>query len=667
MLMKGSDIWVTTNVLSKQIMSLTKEILGLLWLVAVLFELQGIKADTSWAEETSGRYLGPWQVRATPDGASVFVLCKDAARIAVIDVASQQVTRWINTPADPHDFLISPDAKVIYIAAGVSNGIVAELKSDDGAQIRQISVGHTPGGLALSKENSRLFVCNRFDNTVSIIDLVAGREEKRLAVTREPVAAALTPDEKRLFVANLLPLDRCDSYDVAAVVSSIDTLTFEVHPIRLPNGSTDVHGLAISPDGKWVYVVHVLSRYQMPTTQLERGWMNTNALTIIDVQNERVLNTVLLDDVDLGAALPWAVVCSADGQKLVVSHASTDEISVIDIPAVLEKLKKLPPTPEAAQAAGVSYDGSQTSLSAVDVPNDLSFLVGLKERIPLYGLGPYDYLSADSEKIVKGARGLALVGSKVFVATYFGDLVTVVDLKASKYQRLSYVSLGPKPILTQERLGELYFHDASLCFQHWQSCATCHPDGRVDGLNWDLLNDGLGTPKNNKSLLLAHQTPPAMWEGVRANAEEAVRSGIRHIQFAVRPEEDAQAIDAYLKSLRPVPSPHLVNGQLSESARRGRELFFSERLKCHHCHPEPLYTDLKKHNVGSRGPLDRSGEFDTPTLIEVWRTAPYLHDGHYLTLEELFRDGKHGETAGSDVRSLTEQELHDLCEFVRSL
>ena len=43
-------------------------------------------------------------------------------------------------------------------------------------------------------------------------------------------------------------------------------------------------------------------------------------------------------------------------------------------------------------------------------------------------------------------------------------------------------------------------------------------------LNWDLLNDGVGNPKNTRSLLLAHKTPPAMFLGVRANAEAAVRA-----------------------------------------------------------------------------------------------------------------------------------------------
>jgi cytochrome c peroxidase len=212
----------------------------------------------------------------------------------------------------------------------------------------------------------------------------------------------------------------------------------------------------------------------------------------------------------------------------------------------------------------------------------------------------------------------------------------------------------------------MFFSDADLCFQHWQSCTSCHPDARVDALNWDLMNDGMGTPKNNRSMLLVHKTPPAMSEGVRATAEEAVRSGITHIQFAVRPEEDAVAIDEYLKTLQPVPSPHLVGGQLSEAAQRGKALFFSERVGCFKCHPEPLYTDLQMHDVASRGQYDRRSEFDTPTLIECWRTAPYMHDGHFTTVEDLIRQGKHGQKMG-DVAGLSDQEVKDLAEFVLSL
>ena len=157
-----------------------------------------------------------------------------------------------------------------------------------------------------------------------------------------------------------------------------------------------------------------------------------------------------------------------------------------------------------------------------------------------------------------------------------------------------------------------------------------------------------------------------MWEGVRPTGESAVRSGITHIQFAVRPEEDAVAIDEYLKALVPVPSPLLVNGQLSESAKRGKALFMSEKIGCGVCHPEPLYTDLMMHDVESKGPYDRRLDFDTPSLNECWRTAPYLHDGRYTTIRQLLKEGKHGHKQGP-VEKLTDQEINDIAEFVLSL
>ena len=93
----------------------------------------------------------------------------------------------------------------------------------------------------------------------------------------------------------------------------------------------------------------------------------------------------------------------------------------------------------------------------------------------------------------------------------------------------------------------------------------------MDGFNWDLLNDGIGNPKNTKSLLLAYKTPPVMSLGVRTNAEAAVRAGLAHILFTQQPEEVPAAIYEYLKSLKPVPSPHLVHGKLSKAARRGQK------------------------------------------------------------------------------------------------
>ena len=72
------------------------------------------------------------------------------------------------------------------------------------------------------------------------------------------------------------------------------------------------------------------------------------------------------------------------------------------------------------------------------------------------------------------------------------------------------------------------------------------------------------------------------------------------------------------------------------------------------------------HDVDTENPFDRRKDFDCPTLCEVWRTAPYLHDGRYTTLFQLFKDGKHGVQKGA-VDKLTDEEINDLCEFVNSL
>ena len=96
---------------------------------------------------------------------------------------------------------------------------------------------------------------------------------------------------------------------------------------------------------------------------------------------------------------------------------------------------------------------------------------------------------------------------------------------------------------------------------------------RTDALNWDLLNDGVGNPKQTKSLLFSLQTPPAMISGIRPNGETAIRTGMRYIMFVTHKEADALDIEAFLRDMPPVPSPALVDGKLSPAAVRGSEVF----------------------------------------------------------------------------------------------
>jgi len=579
----------------------------------------------------------------------LFIACATANCVLVFDVASGKVTRTIPMPDPPLGLALSADETQLYVTCAAPESKVVIVDVAKGKVAATLPAGHTALAPVLSPDGKTLFVCNRFNDDVSVIDLGARKELRRVKVRREPVAAALTADGKFLLVANHLHDGRADADYVAAVVSVIDVAAGKVvKELQLPNGSGSLQDIRVSPDGKYAVVTHILARFHLPTTQLERGWMSTNAKTLIDLAKIEILNTVLVDNVDSGAANPWGVAWSADSKTVVIAHAGTHEISVIDLPGLLAKLAKLP----AKLEEGKTYDYNAASRVQADVPNDLSFLVGVRKRIKL-------------PQGDRGPRAVALLGNKAYVASYFSDTLAVVDV-TSQYPKWESIPLGPTKEMSVVRKGEFYFNDAAICFQGWQSCASCHPgDARVDALNWDLLNDGIGNPKNNKSLLLTHQTPPAMSTGVRETGETAVRAGIKHILFTVQPEEVPNSIDEYLKSLQPVPSPRLVKGKLSKSAEKGKRVF--KQAGCAACHPEGLFTDLQPYEVGSRGRFDKENEkYDTPTLIELWRTAPYMHDGSAVTVRDVLtthnQNDQHGKTS-----HLSKEQIDDLAEYLLSL
>ncbi len=596
-------------------------------------------------------YLGPSATAVSGDGRVLYAVLSDARQMAIVDLPDASAVRTIHTPAEPTGLVLSRDGRRVYVSCAAAAGSVLEIDTASGEITASFRTGHAATAPILSPDEKRLYVCNRFDHDVSVIDLQHGKELARVAAAREPIAAAITPDGGELWVANHLPAGPANEYGVlatSAVVTVIDTDTFGTVPVRLITGTTSVRGIALTPDGKYALVVHILGRYHLPTIRLDGSWMNANALTVINVRRREVLNTVLLDDFSEGAANPWGVACTADGRWICVSHAGTNELSVINGPELFELLRDLPllAFSNAAFFDGSSY-GFYTTTSGDDIVNQPGVLAGIRRRVKLPGVGP---------------RGLVIHGSQVYVTEYFSDSLAAVTLPAGGDVGVRSIALGPKPDLDEVRLGEMLFHDGRVCFHGWQSCASCHPDGRADALNWDLLNDGEGNPKNTKTLLFSHRTPPAMASAVRPTAEAAVRSGIKHILMSDLPAAKAAAIDAWLKSLVPEPSPFLVHGRLSPAAQRGRQLFESERVGCAKCHPAPLYTDLKAHDVGSRGELDARATFDTPTLAEVWRTAPYMHDGRYTAIKQLLTKGKHGH-----ANKLRDEELADLVQFVLSL
>ncbi len=591
----------------------------------------------------TSKYLSPSDLELSSNKQQLYVIEKTAKQLAVFDIESEKVVKLHQLPDEPSGICLGNEKESVFITCGEGFGFLTKINVKSG-KLKSYEFGHSPTAPVLSLDKKLLFVANRMRDKISVFDIGAEKVIKSIPVTREPIASVLSKDGKFLYVANHLPTGRADVQRMTSVISIIDTAKLEVvKSIALPNGAIDLRDISVSQDGKWIYVPSIFARFNVPTNQIERGWINTHALNIIDATTQELYHTVLLDDVSLGAANPWGVCSAEDDKYLFVAHNATHEVSVIDKVALFKKLEKAP-----RRTAGMTLQKYEALKG--NPANDLSFIASVRQRVKLEGIGP---------------KGIVSTGKKVFTTQYFSEDIGVVDFEEPDDCFAFSMPLGPKRKMDAIRRGEMYFNDASICFQQWQTCSTCHPDVRTDAVNWDLLNDGIGNPKSTKSLVLSHHTPPAMITGIRANAKVAVRAGIRHIQFIAVDESRARDIDAYLTSLNTTISPYRNrDGSLTDKAKRGAKVF--KKAECIRCHNGKYYTDMKKYNVGTAVGSEANKEFDTPTLLETYRTRPYLYNGRAKDMKEVFRKfnkyDQHGLTS-----ELSDKELDELIEFVLSL
>lgn len=572
-------------------------------------------------DDGKGNYLSPSDFSVDDNGKYLYVTQQTQQRIDVVDIKRGKTVRSLDLTLPPKT--IVENGKNLLVVTSHSEGELLIVDKKKLEITSTIKVGNGAADVVVSPQRDYAYTANQFSDDVSFVNLSTGEEEARVKVLRQPMVLEISKDGRYLFVANFITDGRADADTVTSKVSVIDIHKKEkIYDIPLANGSNALRGICLSDDGKYVFVSHNLGRFQVPTSQLEQGWMNTSAMSVIDAEKLEYVATILLDEIDRGAAGSWGIDCS--DKHIAIAHSGTHDFSLIDYPAFVDKLNNHP------EKSTLDYD--------------LRFLTDLRVRISVEGNGP---------------RALAFNDNRIFVANYFSDNINVIDI--DEKDDMSVIAMNSDLRIDSVRLGEMYFHDASFCFQEWQSCTGCHPnDARTDGLNWDLLNDGIGNPKNCKSMVMSHVTPPAMITGIRPSAEIAVRAGFKYIQFTEVDEDKTRAVDAYLKSLKPVPSPYLVDGKLSEKAEKGKVVF--EQQNCTMCHPSPLYTNMQQYEMGVQGQFDHQNIWDTPTLVETWRTPPYLHDGRSATMKEVFSVEKHGING-----EISDEEIEYLVEFVLSL
>ncbi|MDB6004962.1 MAG: hypothetical protein JWR15_1949, partial [Prosthecobacter sp.] len=296
-------------------------------------------------------------------------------------------------------------------------------------------------------------------------------------------------------------------------------------------------------------------------------------------------------------------------------------------------------------------------------------------------------------------------------------------------QRFPKVTLPADNPLTEEgvALGRQLFHDTRLSGDLTQSCATCHDQAHAfasaqpqqpgmrnamplfnlawqQSFFWDgraaTLREQVLMPIRDKREM--HETLPNVIAKLSADVECATAFARAFGSAEITSERIAKALEQFLLTLVSQESRFdraaRKVAELTESERRGLRLFVTEfdpkrglrGADCFHCHGGTLFTSQQFANNGlelstddlgrmavTHNAADR-GKFKTPSLRNVARTAPYMHDGRFATLEEVVEHYSSGvrrtDTLDPNLAKhpeggiqFTPQEKADLVAFLKTL
>lgn len=274
---------------------------------------------------------------------------------------------------------------------------------------------------------------------------------------------------------------------------------------------------------------------------------------------------------------------------------------------------------------------------------------------------------------VAGPRALAFVGDAAWVYGFLGLEVASFDpapfssdiaSRPVDPDQTATALSGPGIPLTTTTLAADVFAGRALYYSAISpqftlpatgvSCATCHFDGRADGLNWAIRGNG-------DRQTLSHAGPvsttlPMTWTAnIPGVANECrITSQVRLGGVGVTDDELAQ-VAAFIEFVPDVDTPDVDEA----AAARGRALFERRDVGCTLCHNGPRLTDNQLHDIYG------TAQVNTPGLINVATTAPYLHDGRAPTLRAVLETGFDRQMGNTSM--LSEAELADLETYLRSL
>lgn len=605
---------------------------------------QGKLEDLPWAKPRP-KHPAPAGLAVSPDGRWVYIALDDVDELAVADAITGRVVRRVSVEGGPFGLALHPDGERLFVTLREADEVVA-LDTRTWKETERVAVGMGPVSISYCRTpaGERLVVANSLSDDASVLQVSPLQELARAETGREPYATAVASDGSVAFIACRLAVPT----NVLAVPDSELTIINPAGGRLLKRAifysSHLAEGIATTPNRPWSITPIIKVRNLVPITQVANGWVMSSGLAISDHEGRIV--EMPLDEANDYFADPSGIVISPDGRRAYVVSGGSDTVSVVD----LDKM-----------AAWLERSSPQRRHEAIeDLTLSSEYVIA---RIPTARNPRHIALSPD--------------GARLVVSERLNDSVLMVDTATLKMA--GRIVLGDGGAWDPIRRGERVFTKAAHTFQRQFSCRSCHPDGHVDGLAYDFDGDGIGDNLlDNRTLQGVAGTQPFKWNG--KNPSLQVQCGPRFARVLMRtepiPPKDLEDLATFIQSLPPPRWERRHNRPLTPAQERGRRLFFATHTtdgtpiprerQCQTCHRPPLYSYRLPSAVGTKGPRDASEFFDTPHLLGIGFSAPYLHDGRAKSLEELWTTYQTNDLHG--VSSYwTKHQLNDLIEFLKTL
>jgi len=603
------------------------------------------RRDLTTEADEQRAYKTPFNLAVSPDGRRLYVACEASDSLMIVDTVGLRVVAEIEVEQLPHGVCLSPDGRRVYVSNRGSD-TVSVVDVDRLAVVASIVVGDEPHGLVTDRSGGVLFVANAGSYDISVVDLEQRREVKRLSAGRGTWDVARSHDGDNVYVTNNLSHYVRFREPSRSEVTVVGAARAVVEDRVMISEANLVQGVDVAPGGEFALVTLIRTKNLVPMTRVIQGWVLTNGIGILWPDGR--VDQLLLDEPDRYFADPTDVAITPDGRWAYVTGGGVDEVAVID----LERMRSIieSATPEERSTLLPNHLGVPTEMVAT--------------RIPV-GTNP---------------RGVTVSpdGRFVYVADALDDAVSVIDTTSQR--RTAVIDLGGPAELTTARHGERIFHSAAITYGQQFSCHSCHPDGGIDAITYDIEPDGIGVnPVDNRTLRGILDTAPFKWTG--KNPSLSRQCGPRLAVFFTRIDpftpEQVRDLESYIRTIPRNPNRYRALGaQLTPAQRRGKEVFdrvatnsgdaIPRENRCNFCHRQPYFTNREKFYVGPGSHLDTHTVFDVPHLNNIYETSPYLHDGRADTLEEIWTRynpyDDHGVT-----NDMTKDQLNDLVEYLKTL